>query len=112
MHWALCGRPIAEACARTVQSNFSGGAGGNARITYSPGTIEHFLKSYGALLDCEDTIGRIGFDADPTDEQSNFSLCFSREFPTNAVLMKAHWIRADFGEKCPCTIPMRKHSRL
>ena len=88
---------VAAACARSLQSNFSGGAAGNARITYSPATVAHLLENYGPQLDCLDSLDGLGLDAEPTDPQQNFSLCLAAEFPAAAVLIKAHWIRADFG---------------
>ncbi|MEE2786466.1 MAG: c-type cytochrome [Myxococcota bacterium] len=90
-----------DACARLVQSKFSGGAGGNARITYSPAAVEHFLRNYASLDACEERLNALGIDVDPVDESANFSACFAEEFPTDAVLMKAHWVRADFGRKVP-----------
>ena len=72
----------ADECALSLQSNFSGATAGNARITYSPGTMLHLLRNYGAVLGCLDTLDTLGLDATPEDEDQNFSLCFESEFPT------------------------------
>jgi mono/diheme cytochrome c family protein len=90
-----------DQCARSLQSNFSGATSGNARITYSPGTMKHLLKNYGTMLACLETLKTMGLDAVPTDEDQNFTACFSQEFPANAALIKAHWVRADFGRTMP-----------
>jgi mono/diheme cytochrome c family protein len=90
-----------DECAKTLQSKFSGAASGNARITYSPGTMRHLLENYGKMLQCSETLDTTGFDAVPLDETQNFSACLQSEFPKNSVLIKAHWIRADFGRKVP-----------
>ena len=50
--------------------------------------------AYGRVIDGLDGLG---LDAEPTDPQRNFSFCLATEFPAAAVLIKAHWIRADFG---------------
>ena len=86
----------AATCARTLQSNFSGGAAGNARITYSPGTITHLLGNYGAQLGCLEALDALSIDRVPVEESTNFTACLDAEFPRDAVLMKAHWVRADF----------------
>ena len=51
-----------DACARSVQSKFSGGAGGNARITYSPSVVRHLLQNYAALEACEERLKTLGLD--------------------------------------------------
>ncbi len=89
-----------DQCAQTLQSNFSGATGGNARIAYSPATIRHLLANYGPLLDCLDTLKTLGFDAEPVSDE-NFTFCLDAEFPIDAVLIKAHWVRSDFGRKLP-----------
>ncbi|MDP6946092.1 MAG: hypothetical protein QF464_18225, partial [Myxococcota bacterium] len=91
----------ADECALSLQSNFSGATAGNARITYSPGTMLHLLRNYGAVLGCLDTLDTLGLDATPENEDQNFSLCFDSEFPNDAVLTKAHWIRSDFERTMP-----------
>ncbi|MGE0789034.1 MAG: cytochrome c [Sandaracinaceae bacterium] len=89
-----------EECARSINSNFSGAAVGNARILYSPGTARHILESYGPIMACLDELGTVTVDRAVTDE-SNFTFCFEREFPADAVLIKAQWIRADFAMGMP-----------
>ncbi len=89
-----------EECARQRQSSFSGGTGANARITYSPATIRHLLRSYPDVLRCLDELDTLEVDAVPASEE-NFALCFEREFPEDAALVKAQWVRADFDMGMP-----------
>ncbi|MBL4688638.1 MAG: c-type cytochrome [Nannocystaceae bacterium] len=89
-----------EACAIARQSNFSGAAGGIARITYSPGTTMHVLGNYAQVLDCIESVNTLPRDTEQTDE-SNFSHCFDEEFPADAVLVKAQWSRVDFEGDIP-----------
>lgn len=91
----------AASCARSLQSNFSGGTAGNARITYSPSTITHLLKNYGAQLACLDVLDDLSIDRVPVDEFANFTACLDAEFPRDAALIKAQWVRADFGREVP-----------
>ena len=91
----------AEACALSLQSNFSGATSGNARITYSPGTIRHLLENYGPVLKCFDLLGELSPKATPESEDQNFTFCLENEFPADAVLTKAHWIRSDFERTMP-----------
>jgi mono/diheme cytochrome c family protein len=90
-----------EACALTLQSQFSGATSGNSRIAYSPGTMRHMLDNYGPMLECLETLTTTGLEAVPTNADQNFSACFSEEMPADAVLIKAHWVRSDFGRKLP-----------
>ena len=90
----------ADECARELSSKNAGAAAGNSRIMYSPGTIEHVMTNYSEILDCIDELGTLPMDAQPESED-NFSACFSQEFPADAALVKAHWVRADFGNKFP-----------
>lgn len=87
-------------CARSLQSNFSGATVGNARILYSPGTARHVIESYGPIMDCLAELDAIAMDAVPSDE-ANFTACFEREFPADAVLIKAQWVRAGVGTGFP-----------
>jgi mono/diheme cytochrome c family protein len=89
-----------DECARGIQSNFSGASHGTARITYSPGTVRHLLLHYPRVIECLERLGETGFDAAPESED-NFSLCFAEEMPADAVLVKAQWVRADFGMDLP-----------
>lgn len=88
-----------DECVRRIQSNFSGAASGNARIAYSPATMRHLLESYGAILNCLDGLEELTFAAEPSFD--NFTFCFTEEFPADAVLIKAQWVRADFGMELP-----------
>jgi mono/diheme cytochrome c family protein len=96
----VCPEGTEEAdCARMLQSNFSGGAGGNARITYAPATMLHLLRSYPRILACLDELETLTLDREPS--MDNFSFCMEQEFPPDAVLIKAQWVRADFGMQVP-----------
>lgn len=90
----------AEECAQSLGSQLGGAAAGNSRIVYSPGTIEHVITNYSSILDCLDRLDTLAMDASPASED-NFSECFSEEFPADAALVKAHWVRADFGTELP-----------
>jgi len=87
-------------CANSLQSNFSGSSAGNARIGYSPSTMRHLLQNYGPILDCMRDLSTLSF-LQPRADEGNFSYCFEQEFPADAVLFKAQWIRADFGRTMP-----------
>lgn len=90
----------AEECARLLSEKNAGAAAGNSRILYSPGTITHVIANYSEILDCLERLETLSMDTLPeTDE--NFTECFSGEFPADAALVKAHWVRADFGNKLP-----------
>ena len=81
-----------DECARRLQSNFSGSAAGNVRITYAPATIRHLLENYGSILDCMEELDSADLAAAPVD-QANFTFCYEREMPVDAVLVKAQWVR-------------------
>ncbi|MFW5920940.1 MAG: hypothetical protein ACOCUS_03815, partial [Polyangiales bacterium] len=89
-----------QECARSRQSKFSGAASGNARITYSPATVRHLLDNYAEIVECLDTLDELSMDAEPADPD-NFTACFEKEFPSDAVLVKAQWVRADLGMDMP-----------
>lgn len=74
------------------------GLGGNHRVSYSPGFVSHFLKEYGNLAKCDPA--SFAASAQPSSS-TNFAGCMSREFPADAVLVKASWYRANFGLKVP-----------
>lgn len=86
-------------CAALLQSNFSGGTSGNVRILYSPATIEHLLASYPSILRCLDELDTLGLDTPAGAD--NFTFCFEREFPEDAVLVKAQWVRAELERALP-----------
>jgi mono/diheme cytochrome c family protein len=83
-----------------VQEKHGGAAAGNARILYSPAVVDHVLRNYGTVLDCLGTLDDTSIEDLPAGAD-NFTLCFDREFPDNAVLVKAQWSRADFGRTVP-----------
>jgi mono/diheme cytochrome c family protein len=98
----VCSNNLSDAdCAQSLQSNFSGATSGNTRITYSPGTMKHLLKNYGSILKCLEGLDQVDFATLPENGDQNFSYCFEQEFPVDAVLIKAHWVRSDFGRKMP-----------
>lgn len=90
----------AEECAQELSSKNAGAASGNSRILYSPGTIRHVITNYSGILDCLDRLETLPMDKQPASED-NFTECFSEEFPADAALVKAHWVRADFGNELP-----------
>ena len=90
----------AEECARRIQSNFSGASHGIARIAYSPATMRHLLRHYAGVLECLGRLDTVAFDVAP-EREDNFTLCFGEELPIDAVLVKAQWVRADFGMDLP-----------
>lgn len=87
-------------CIALVQQRFGGAVGGNARILYSPATVDHVLRNYGTVLDCLGSLDTLTMDAQP-GSATNFTLCFDRELPANSVLVKAQWARAEFGKSVP-----------
>jgi len=89
-----------EACISLAQQRFGGAVGGNARILYSPAVVDHALRNYGKILECLDDLDSVSLGQEPT-QSDNFSLCFEKEFPINGVLVKAQWMRADFGRDVP-----------
>jgi len=90
----------AEECAQQLGTNTAGAAAGISRILYSPGTITHMMSNYASVLDCVEGLETLSLDALPKSSD-NFTECFSQEFPADAALIKAHWVRADFGEELP-----------
>lgn len=89
-----------EECDALFQRNAAGAAGGIARIMYGPATIEHALANYGSMLECLAGLDTLAMDATP-DDDDNFTRCFDDELPTDAILVKAQWERADFGRDLP-----------
>ncbi|MEE2758296.1 MAG: c-type cytochrome [Myxococcota bacterium] len=95
---AQCESDLSDAdCARSLQSNFSGAATGNARITYSPATLKHLIKNYQNNLDCLPELAELTLDAQSMTSDLNFTACLGDEFPISSVLIKAQWARANFG---------------
>jgi mono/diheme cytochrome c family protein len=89
-----------EVCAQLVQGKLDGAVIGNGRIVYSPAVVQHVMRNYGRILDCLAELDRVSL-ADHPAEADNFTFCFDREFPVNGVLVKAQWVRADFGRTVP-----------
>jgi hypothetical protein len=76
------------------------GLGGNARVSYSTGAVRHMMKSWAPLTRC----ARGEVTDDPLAEPKSptlFSTCVDEEFPKDAAVIKAAWLRADFGGKVP-----------
>lgn len=76
------------------------GLGGNARVSYSPGAVRHMMKNYPLLAKC----ARGEIADDPKKDlfaTKNFSTCLDAEFPKDAAIIKAAWLRADFGMGVP-----------
>jgi hypothetical protein len=76
------------------------GIGGNSRVSYSTGFIRHLLSQYGPMTKCARGEIADAPDAEPKSD-TNFSTCLDEEFPKDAALIKASWLRADFGLKVP-----------
>jgi mono/diheme cytochrome c family protein len=89
-----------DECARLLQGNLAGATAGTSRILYSPATARHLLASYRQVVDCLAQLDAAAVDAPPADD-ANFTLCFERELPRDAALVKAQWVRADLGKGFP-----------
>ena len=76
------------------------GLGGNTRVVYSPGAIQHFLENYGEIHQCLPQLPSFTFVTPPPSE-TNFAACYSSEFPIDAAVVKQSWWRADFGMTLP-----------
>ncbi|MBS2014129.1 MAG: hypothetical protein JST00_14660 [Deltaproteobacteria bacterium] len=75
------------------------GLGGNARVSYSTGMVRHMMKNWAPLTKCG-----LGFTDNPSAEPAkpdNFAPCLDAEFPKDAAVIKAAWLRSDFGMKVP-----------
>ncbi|MBX3222062.1 MAG: hypothetical protein KF795_16210 [Labilithrix sp.] len=89
------------------------GLGGNSRVSYSTGMVRHVMKNWASLSRCAR-----GEVADVPDQEpakaSNFSTCLDDEFPKDAAVVKASWLRADFGLGVPVrpTTPEALKERL
>ncbi len=90
----------ADACARFVASGFGGTVSGNARILYSPATVAHILRNYRRVVDCLAELDTLAVAA-PAPSETHFAQCFEEEFPQDAVLVKANWVRADVDPALP-----------
>lgn len=76
------------------------GLGGNARVQYSTGAVRHMMKSWAPLTKC--ARGEVADDpkAEPRAPDL-FATCVDEEFPKDAAVIKAAWLRSDFGMKVP-----------
>jgi mono/diheme cytochrome c family protein len=88
----------ADACAAKVAGRLDGAVIGTSRILYSPATAEHMLKSYGGAVACLERLDALALDAAPASE-ANFTACFDEEASTEAVLVKAQWVRVEPDEE-------------
>lgn len=71
------------------------GLAGNARAAYSPGFVKHFIQDYAAVARCEGELEKLTVDTMPISEETNFTNCFSSEFPADAAVVKQSWRRND-----------------
>jgi hypothetical protein len=76
------------------------GEGAGNRVSYAPAVMQHFFSSYSQILDCIPRLPSIAPDAPPQSDD-NFTACYANEFPVDAALVKAQWLRAEFGQKMP-----------
>jgi hypothetical protein len=78
------------------------GLGGDARVSYSPAMLRHVMNNYATLSKC--ARGQIADDplAEPANA-ANFATCLDAEFPKDAAVLKASWLRSDFD----FTVPVR-----
>jgi len=87
------------------EDELAGGAAGTFRVGYSPEFARFLMRRGDQAVQCakEDvTAARAANPGEPAqDPESNFTLCFDRELPTGAAMVKSHWERADFGKTMP-----------
>jgi hypothetical protein len=76
------------------------GEGAGHRVSYSPGVMTHLFSNYGKILDCLPKLASLPADAPPVSDD-NFTACYASEFPIDAVVVKAQWVRAEFGAQVP-----------
>jgi mono/diheme cytochrome c family protein len=88
-----------DACAQHILGGVGGAAFGNGRIVYSPATARHLLREYPRILACLAELDAVPVDG--PESAPNFSLCFTEELPSDAVLVKAQWVRAEAGVGLP-----------
>lgn len=75
---------------------------GTVRTLYSPTTLRHVLENYNRVAKCTTHPVDDDQDADHVGvEHLGRSNCYKKEFPANAVAVKASWARSDFGLKIP-----------
>jgi hypothetical protein len=75
------------------------GLGGNARMSYSPAFVTHLFGQYGSLYGCLPRLSSIDGSTEPRGP--NHAPCMTSEFPAAAAVIKAKWLRADFGWQVP-----------
>jgi len=62
-----------------------------SRTLFSPEFIRHYLEHYAEVENCSTSfVRRFPRDFIPPDPE-NFTLCFSKEFPKDAVMLKMVW---------------------
>jgi hypothetical protein len=77
----------------TTQSDLDG-LGGNARVGYSPGYVERYLRDWPAIAGCAGKLESFDVTTPPLSD-ANFTRCFSREMDPSAAVVKASWRRND-----------------
>ncbi len=91
--------------AKVDDDETAGGAAGTFRVGYSPEFARFLMGRGDQAVACakEDvTAARAAAPGEaPTNPDDNFTLCFDRELPTGAAMVKSHWERADFGKTMP-----------
>jgi hypothetical protein len=85
-----------------VNDPFSfGGLSGNARVTYSPGYVTHYLRQYKNVVACAG-VNQWQMNAPPKSD-TNFTQCFGEEFPPDAVVLKTSWYQGGSTGKVDTT---------
>ncbi len=86
--------------AQVTSAESKDGLGGNSRVVYSQGSIQHLLENYSEVHDCLPTLPSFSFATTPPSD-TNFASCYASEFPIDAAVVKQSWWRADFGMTVP-----------
>jgi hypothetical protein len=76
------------------------GVGAGHRVSYSPALVRHLYENYARTFACLADVGSLP-QQQPGLSEENFTWCFDREFPIDAVAIKADWRRAEFGLTLP-----------
>jgi hypothetical protein len=74
------------------------GEGAGHRVSYSPSVMSHLFRNYAGVLDCLPRLPALDPAAPPVSSD-NFTACYASEFPVDAAVVKAQWVRAEFGAK-------------
>jgi hypothetical protein len=91
---------FAQYLARLSTAEDWNGEGAGNRVSYAPAVMRHWFGNYARVLDCIPKLPSIAPDAPPVSDD-NFTACFASEFPVGAAVVKAQWMRAEFGQKLP-----------